>query len=510
MSIKRVAAIDIGSNAPRLLIAELKEDSLPVVIDSIRATLSLGVDTYNENHISENSLSELSSILKRFKTKLREYKIKDYRVVATSAVREAHNRDFVVARIKQRTGFDCEIISNAEERYLHNLGISETFEQFNELTGRGSVVLDMGAGSVQVSAYEDNKRLMSQYLKLGYLRVNELFSDIKARSSNYDKVMNDYISSQIQSLSLFGLKSTENYALIAVGNDLNYIKNLSSLIDLEPSDFISREKITELYEILQHMRSLELTLNYAIPADVAENILTIVMILVRFLESMDLSGVYLPNMQLGYGMIIGRAIEEGYYKPQHSHYEDLMSAVERSVVRYGGDLDHLRAKERDGVAIYKVLAKKYNFAPDAELKIRLACKLSEIGKFIKPDEYQENSAQIVLENEFIGISDHSTEIIANIIRYSTGTEVPASPELSYRSYSFRSQVIQGAAILRLVNALEYTGTNKIENISTALKKNKFTISVSSNDDLGLERWLLRQNSKLIEELFGIKVVLKEI
>ncbi len=509
MAVKRIAAIDIGSNAPRLMIAELRDNSLPKVIDSVRATLSLGVDTYNNNHISEASINELCEILENFKLKLKEYNIKDYRVVATSAVREADNRDFVLARIKQKTKFECEILSNSEERYLHNLALSETFPMFEDLSIEGMVVVDMGAGSVQISSYKDGNRNMSQNLKLGYLRMSELFSEIKTRSSNYDQMMNDYISSQLHSLGIFGLNSNDDVSMIANGNDLEFIRNLDSLIDLD-GDYVSKEQLLELYSILQRTRPLELTLHHSIPSDVAGNILTIVMILLRFLDALSLEGLYIPRMQLSFGVILYRAIEEKQYESKHSHYNDLISAVDVMVRQYGGYIEHLDAKEKDALAIYKVLAKKHDFAEDAELKLRLTAKLSEVGKFIVPDEYEETSAEVVLANEFIGISDHSTEIIANSIRYSAGIETPMSDELNYRSSNFRQQVIQGAAILRVVDSLEYSAKNKIKSIKTKLRKGVLTLEVETNEDLSLERWMLQQKAVLLEEFFGVKLVLKEV
>ena len=146
---KRIAAIDIGSNAPKMMIAEAAEDGRPRVIETIRGTLSLGSDTYKNQAISEERLNRLGELLKNFQTKLKEYKVKNYRVTATSAVREAVNRDFVIARINQLTGMHCEVLSNSAERYYHNMVLAENFPTFNELAEQGTIVLDLGAGSLQ-------------------------------------------------------------------------------------------------------------------------------------------------------------------------------------------------------------------------------------------------------------------------------------------------------------------------------------------------------------------------
>lgn len=507
MSKKRIAAIDIGSNAPKLMIAEKGKDNRPKIIESVRANLALGVDTYNYHVISEESLDELSEILIGFKQKLNEYKIKKYRVVATSAVREAKNKDFVLARIKQRTGFECEVLSNSEERYLHNLALSEDWSEFKKLSDEGCIVLDMGAGSLQVSAFNNKSRLMSQNLKLGFLRMNELFSAIQSRSSSYDKMMGDYISSKISALELFGLESNSNMQLVAAGNDVEYVRYL---LDLDPDEtYVSAADILDIYSKLLRTTPLELTLHDNIPNDVAENLFSIVLIIFRFLSALDLSGVYLPNMQLSYGLLFDLAMREFSYKPKHNHIKDTISAVNVMVKRYGGDLDHLYAKERDALAIYNVLKKQYEFPDNFEILLRLTVRMSELGKYIIPENHEKTSAAIVQQNEFIGLSSRSTEMIADAIRYSGGDEIPDSKKLRYRSYNYRMTVLKLTAILRVASALEFSATNKVEAIETKLKENELRLTLHVNDDINLERFALQKRSSLLKELFGISIDLKE-
>ena len=508
MASTRIAAIDIGSNAPKLFIAEKGKDGKPKIVESVRANLSLGVDTYNNQVISEESITELCDILKRFKKKLLEYKVKDFRVVATSAVREAKNRDFVLERIRQRTGFDCEVLSNSEERHLHNIGLSESFPDFEVLAKDKAIVVDMGAGSVQVTSYKAGERQISHNLKLGYLRMTELFAEIQARSSNYDQVMNDYIGAQLNTLNIYGLDFTENANLIALGNDLQYLYKFSD-IATPNNNFFSNLDIQKIYDLLLRTSPLELTLHYDVPSDVADNLLTIVMILNNFLTPYEIDGLYLPEVELSYGLLLDIAASAYKYKIMHDHTKDLVAATDVMALQFGGSLEHLKAKERDAYAIYKVLSKKFNLSEDFEMLLRMSAKLSEVGKFIIPDDYLLTSAGIIRQNEFIGLSGRAAEIIADTITFSVGNEIPDDAHLNYRSYNYRLQVLQQAAILRVVNALEYSGENKITAITTTLNKDTLLIEVEVNRDITLEHWMLMQSSKLIEELFGLKLVLKE-
>lgn len=504
---KRIAAIDIGSNAPKMMIAEQGPEGKPIIIESIRANLALGVDTYNTHYISEDSMRKLCDILLGFKTKLEEYKVENFQVLATSAVREALNRDFVLARISQLTDFQCRILSNSEERYHHNLVLSENFSLYEKLIEKGSILLDLGAGSIQISSYQDGERKMSQNARLGYLRISELFSKLQTRSDNFAQVMNEYIGSQLSSFEIEGLNKGVRWNLIVVGNDLAYLRDFMGL-KLAEETYVSVDTFNQKYRALLNTSPLELTLHHQVPSDVAEILLPATIIIYRFLKQYNMDGFYLPVMQLGEGILIEQAKIAYRFKPKHDHERDLLSSAKNMAKRFGVDEEHVNAMERDAIAIYQALGKKMFINRRSKYLLRLAVWLSEIGKYIHNINYHSYSAEIVSQTEFIGLSDRETEIISEAIRFIPGNEIPVSDNLSYHTYNFRLTVLQLAAVLRLTDAIETSRSLKIQDISIKLRNGKLQIALSSNDDLALERWTISERTKLIEELFGIVVELK--
>lgn len=507
MKKSRIAAIDIGSNSPKMMISEAGEDGRPRIIETIRGTLSLGIDTYNQQAVSEERLVRLCELLGGFKEKLTEYKVSDYRVAATSAVREAVNRDFVVARIKQLTGIQCEVLSNSEERYLHNLVLSESFPEFERLAREGTIIVDLGAGSVQVSAFADGKRLMSQNLKLGYLRVSELFSQLQAKASNFALVMNEYIGSQLDSLDISSYKQNRKWTLIAIGNDLDYLRRFAGLADAK-ENFLPAPAVESAYERLLSTRALDLSLHHGVPSDVSETLLPAAMILHRFVLQSEADGIYMPSVQLSHGLLLELAQEHYDFKPSRDQDADLLSAVRTMALRFGGKKKHLEAMERDALAIVKALGKKFFLNERFALLTRAAVWLSEIGKFVHAVDYPLYSSEIVGHSEFIGLSERETEILSRSIRYLPGNDVPVDRDLEYHSYNHRLTVLQLTAILRLTDALESSRMNKIKDIKASLKKRVLTVRVQTEEDMSLETWAVGERSRLMSELFGIKIVLK--
>ncbi len=509
MQRKHIAAIDIGSNAPKLMIADAGKDGKPRVLETIRATLSLGIDTYNNQVISEESMSRLCDLLLQFKMKMEEYKVSEYRVVATSAVREALNQDFVLARISQLTGIECEVLSNSEERYLHNLALSENFSQYPHLVEKGAIVLDLGAGSIQISSYSHSRRLMTQNLKLGYLRVSELFSEMQVRTGDVARLMNEYIGSQLDTLELYGPEAQAPLSLIAVGNDLGYLRSFAGLSDPDDS-FLSAAQLEEVYLRLLRETPLDLTLHHGIPSDVSEILLPAAMILYRFLKQYNVAGVFIPPMQLNNGLLLHMAKTAYNFKPAHDHEADLISAVKMMALRFGGRKKHLEHMERDAIEIARALGKKFFINDKFLLLLRVSVWLSELGKFIHTVNYPIYSAEIVEHLEFIGLSDRETEIVSESIRFLPGDDVPVDPGLAYHTYNHRLTVLQLTGILRLVDALEITRQSRIKSIQAKLKKRTLKLQVESEEDLALENWAVSGRSRLMNELFGLQINFKVI
>ena len=119
----------------------------------------------------------------------------DCRVIATSALREAQNRQYVIMRIAQDVGFKVEVLDNSIERYYHNMAISETLPEFPKLIEEGALILDIGSGSIQVSAFKDKDCLFSQNLLLGVLRAKVRQS--REQTKDYVSLMNEYVDSEI-------------------------------------------------------------------------------------------------------------------------------------------------------------------------------------------------------------------------------------------------------------------------------------------------------------------------
>ena len=173
----RFAAVDIGSNAVRLLFCQVSSDRNGLVIKKIslvRLPIRLGEDVFVKGSISEVNISKLSKALQAFKLLSDVYDILDYRVCATSAMREAENSIAVVEIIKKETAVKIEVVKGEEEAQLiFDTNLTEKLDQ-----NKTYMYIDVGGGSTEITIFLNQKKLASKSFKIGTIRLkNKLVSN---------------------------------------------------------------------------------------------------------------------------------------------------------------------------------------------------------------------------------------------------------------------------------------------------------------------------------------------
>ena len=168
------AAVHVGSNELCMKIYEMSRQNGIRQLTYVRHPLSLGAESYTEGVISYQTLSEICNTLNDFKRIMTEFHTDSWDVCATSAMREAKNVLIVTDQIKIQTGFKVKLFSNSEARFLYFKGMVHNEKQFEPLSEEGCLVLDIGAGSVQLSLFQNGHLQLTQNLLLGSSRIQEL------------------------------------------------------------------------------------------------------------------------------------------------------------------------------------------------------------------------------------------------------------------------------------------------------------------------------------------------
>ena len=176
-----LAAIDAGSNALRLVIGRVGDSGVIEVVENRREAVRLGKDVFADGALSRGMIGQAAASFQRFRQSMDRWEVQHFAAVATSAVREASNRDALLDRIRERSGIDLRVIDGIEEARLVHLAVSRKLD----ISTGEAVLVDIGGGSVEVTLTLGGALLESRTLKVGAVRMLHLLSDSAGGFSDF-------------------------------------------------------------------------------------------------------------------------------------------------------------------------------------------------------------------------------------------------------------------------------------------------------------------------------------
>ena len=287
MKVKKLAAIDIGSNAIRILIANVVQEvgDHPVYMKSemIRVPIRLGQDSFTVGEISKKNMKRVVKAMKAFKLIMKVNGVKHYMACATSALRESNNADELVARVKKKSKIKIEVIDGRKEaEIISNTTILDSFGQ-----NRNYLYVDVGGGSTEFSVLQGGKRIVSKSFKTGTVRM-------------INNMVNEKVWLEIEKWIQTHTAGIEKLALLGSGGNINKIFKLSNTKEGKPLTYI---KINTFYQDLKMLTYEQRILKYNLNLDRADVILPALEIYLKALKWSGATKVFVPKIGLADGMI---------------------------------------------------------------------------------------------------------------------------------------------------------------------------------------------------------------
>ncbi|MCR5293768.1 MAG: HD domain-containing protein [Lachnospiraceae bacterium] len=504
MAVSTFAAIDVGSYNVMMEIFEVRRSGLRS-LTTLRRRLLLGRDTYSDHRISMDSLNELTRILKDYADAMKEYGVSAYRACAKSAFREAGNSMLIVEHVKKKTGITIDILSNSEQRFLGYKSIASKGEDFARIIEKGTAIVDVGGGSIQISLFDKDTLVTTANLLLGSLRVSGRLASLENETEHPDILIDQLIRKDILNFKRMYLKDRNIDTLILVGD---YFTNLIFQNRADMNKFETRDEFLGWYNKVVNMTSQEAAEYLGVGMEAAHAVLPTAVLYRRLIEVLGASTVWLPGIQLTDGIAYDYGLEARIIKSSHDFDRDILTAARNIMKRYAGNKPHTEKIMEISDEIFKAI-RKNNFLSDRDrLLLKVACCLHDCGKYVSLVNVSECSYNIIKSTEIIGLSERERMIIANVVKYNTipfdfHEELSRSiPEEDYL------RVAKLTAILRLSNGLDQSYLQKIEQIKASRKDEKLIIEVAVKEDFTLEKGLFGENVGFFEGIFDVKPLLK--
>ena len=286
MNILTYAAIDIGSNAVRLLIKTIYETGHGAVFNKtslVRSPIRLGEDVFTNGEISEKTIHRLSDAMHAYRLLMNIHNVDKYRAFATSAMREAANSDKVIQKVKKRSKIKIEVISGDEEaKIIFSSELSEYLHSENHY-----LYVDVGGGSTEISLLNKGKVLASRSFPIGTVRI----LDNKADYAYMEKYVKTWVGK---------ITKGRHVELVGSGGNINYIFKSSGK---KEGAYLSSHYLTQEYNILKNMTYEERAETYNMKLDRADVIVPALEIYVSIMKWAHASRIYVPKIGAADGMI---------------------------------------------------------------------------------------------------------------------------------------------------------------------------------------------------------------
>lgn len=288
----RLAAIDIGSNAARLLIEEVKHThSQPefVKLNLVRIPLRLGFDVFTTGNISREKRAMILHMMRAFKALLDLYKVDAVKAYATSAMRNAKNSDSIIHEVKQKTGIKIEVINGRKEADL--LYQIHAAEKINKK--KSYLYVNVGGGSTELSLFSKGKSPEDFSFEIGTIRI--LKNSVK--ESQWDD-----LKRELKALS----KKNPPNAIIGTGGNINKIFSLSKIKDGKP---ITYNLLKSYYRKMSRLTTAERIKEFKLNYDRADVVVPALDIYLSVMQWSKVKTMYVPKVGLVDGIIYSLYME---------------------------------------------------------------------------------------------------------------------------------------------------------------------------------------------------------
>ncbi len=282
----KLAAIDIGSNAARLLISEVMEEGEKpqfTKLNLIRVPLRLGFDVFEKNEISKHRTGMILQTMKAYNHLLNVYEVKHLKACATSAMRDAINGEDIIRKVKMEAGIEIEIISGDEEAsFIYENHIAENLNR-----DHAYLYIDVGGGSTELTFFSEEKLVYKESFNIGTIRLLKEMVDDKHWNEMQEHVKKN-------------TKSRLPIIAIGSGGNINKVFSLSKKKEGKP---LTLQLLKDYYKELSSVSLAERIRLYKMREDRADVIVPALQIYVNVMRWADIDEIYVPKIGLADGLI---------------------------------------------------------------------------------------------------------------------------------------------------------------------------------------------------------------
>jgi exopolyphosphatase/guanosine-5'-triphosphate,3'-diphosphate pyrophosphatase len=503
-----LAAIDIGTNSVHLVVARVTGPHAMEVLGREKEMVRLGSGGGDLKHLTDDAVDRAVFALARFREVADAFGA-PVTAVATSAVREAENRQAFLNRARDEAGVDVEVISGFEEARLIHLGVLQAVAVFDQQL----LLCDIGGGSTELLVGSKGESLAARSLKMGAIRLTQrFFSADKLSPSSLDSCRR-YVRSN---LAAFGREVRRLGFEVAVGSSGTMATLCAMAVarkqEVPPKNWnnfeLTRSDLKSVVKSLVKAPSLEARSKLpGLDPKRSDIILAGALILEQVFEEFEISSMVYSDYALREGVLL-----DTWQRRHGASLHHLSDLRRRSVTHLAEQMDedteHSNHVARLALSLFDQTSQLHGLGDDAREYLEAAALLCNLGLFLSHAGHHRHSYYMIRNSEHLtGFTDREIELIAQIARYHRKSGPSAKhPEFAVLSKKDQALVRYCAGLLRIAIGLDRTHSQKVAEVGVSAGK-KLTVGAVARDgsDIGLELFSASQRADLASEAFGVPV-----
>lgn len=501
----RLAAIDIGSNSIRQIVADVSRGGAIRIVDEMKAAPRLGSGLDKSHRLNEAAMRHAFEAIDRMATLARHLGAERVEAVATSAVRDAENGPQFLDRVRRRASIPVRVLRGEDEA---RLGFRSALAHFDLAVGR-AVVVDIGGGSVELALSADGliDRLIS--LPFGAIRLTEQFLRGRPRRKEMRK-LRAHVRDAIR--KVLPVRDWRGAQLIGSGGTFTNLGAMCLARQGVPyvgrvhGTRVSREEMEHVLDMLQEMTPEERAavdgLNPA-RADIILGGLVVAAEIMGRLESRHLT-------VSGYGIREGLLLEMARVTPKPA---DPGEARDRSVLSFAEhchyEVGHSHHVRELALQLFDAIGTRLGCDGADRRILADAALLHDVGYHINYENHHKHSYHLIAHADLLGISPEEQVAIAHVARYHRGAPPKRSHEAFMRlDRAWQRRVKRLAAILRVADGFDRGHATAVRRIKVRWGERSLRLTpvpAAKVRNLRLELWGASRKGALLEKMAGVPV-----
>jgi exopolyphosphatase/guanosine-5'-triphosphate,3'-diphosphate pyrophosphatase len=495
----RVAVVDLGSNSFRLVVFDSRPGRWWKRTDEIYDIVRLGAGVDKKGRLAEKAMDRAVQTLELYAHFCKATGIPKTRVraVATSAIRDAANREEFLTRARRETGLDVEVLSREEEAFFGYLAAT------NSTTLRDGVVLDLGGGSMQAVCVKKRRATKLESWPLGAIRMTERFVPGDEASKKQLKALRKHVAAELERAPW--LAGTGG-RLVGLGGTVRNLADAAQRRAGLPSPSVQGFVLTAegLEDLEGELASRPSHKRGGVPGikpGRAEVILAGTAVLRAVLEVGDFDGIEVTEAGLREGVFLS-----GLLAPADPPLvPDVREASVRNLAaQYVDDLTHSEHVARLALRIWDSLQRAGTHSGDQDERelLRAAAMLHDVGMAIDYDDHHKHSRYLILSGGLPGFTPREVALVAQIARYHRKGE-PSLGEFTPLTRDGDLALLRRcAALLRVVEQLERSREQLVSDVRVDARNGRVQLKLVGEGDLSVARWGARRQADVFEQAFS--------